>query len=163
VAELVDAWPDERLKLFVTWRALDCRRQNPELFLQGTYEPLTAQGTREAHLCAFMRTQGSDWLLVAAPRFTVQAWSSPVSVETSAPARTATAAATLPQTNTAVTTVLSTWWEDTRLELPVGAPQQWQHVFTGEQFSAADHDGGLSLSLSELTARFPVVMLLGKA
>ena len=44
---------DDRLKLLVTWRALQFRRRAGDLFRLGRYEPLTAEGFAAEHVCAF--------------------------------------------------------------------------------------------------------------
>ena len=46
---------DARLKLFLTWRTLQFRGRQPELFQSGEYIPLAAEGTRAKHVCAFAR------------------------------------------------------------------------------------------------------------
>lgn len=159
-AELLECWPDERLKLFVTWRALEFRRRHSALFLHGTYEPLTVHGSREANVCVFARTHELDWLLVAVPRFTQQAWSTPVEVGVASGARLAGETGSQPQVTAAIPQALAAWLEDTTLTLPSGAPQDWQDVFTGERFSAVDSEGGVSeLSLGGLAGQFPLIML----
>jgi (1->4)-alpha-D-glucan 1-alpha-D-glucosylmutase len=161
-AELLERWPDERLKLFVTWRALDYRRRNLALFLHGTYEPLAAHGAREAALCGFARTHGSDWLLVAVPRFTRQAWSAPVEAGVVEVGHVLAEAEPSQPSSAVVPQALAMWLEDTSLVLPIGAPQHWQDVFTGEQFSAEDNDAGAAtLRAATLAARFPLIMLSG--
>jgi len=161
-AELLACWPDERLKLFVTWRALEFRRRNPDLFLHGTYEPLSAHGSREMHPCAFARVHGPDWLLVAVPRFTFAAWSAPVGMEVASSARPAIETGLQPQVAAAIPQALASWLDDTSLALPIGAPQHWQDVFTGESYTAEESEGAAAaLSMASLAARFPLVMLTG--
>jgi len=58
------------MKLFVTYRALGCRRSNPELFARGDYIPLRASGERAGHICAFARRWEDKWAVVVAPRWT---------------------------------------------------------------------------------------------
>ncbi|HSV62029.1 MAG TPA: malto-oligosyltrehalose synthase, partial [Chthoniobacterales bacterium] len=43
--ELLQSWPDGRIKLFLTQRLLRLRRDHAALFQQGKYMPLTASGT----------------------------------------------------------------------------------------------------------------------
>ncbi|HEX9163601.1 MAG TPA: malto-oligosyltrehalose synthase [Thermoanaerobaculia bacterium] len=57
---------DGRIKLFVTWRALDLRKRRPELFRRGEYRALRAESQ---NVCAFLR--GGD-VLVAVPRLTTR-------------------------------------------------------------------------------------------
>jgi (1->4)-alpha-D-glucan 1-alpha-D-glucosylmutase len=46
---------DERLKLFVTWQSLQFCRRHAELFQEGDYVPLEAEGAKARHVCAFAR------------------------------------------------------------------------------------------------------------
>ena len=45
-SELLTTWHDGRVKLWITWRLLEMRRQLPELFAQGSYRPMPVTGTR---------------------------------------------------------------------------------------------------------------------
>ncbi|HEV3330754.1 MAG TPA: malto-oligosyltrehalose synthase [Bryobacteraceae bacterium] len=60
----------DEIKLFVMYRALGCRRTNPELFARGDYIPLHASGAHAAHICAFARRWEDKWAVVIAPRWT---------------------------------------------------------------------------------------------
>jgi (1->4)-alpha-D-glucan 1-alpha-D-glucosylmutase len=51
---------DPRTKLFVTWRMLQLRRQNPDLFQHGDYVPLEAEGPQARHVCAFARQLAAE-------------------------------------------------------------------------------------------------------
>jgi (1->4)-alpha-D-glucan 1-alpha-D-glucosylmutase len=57
----------DEIKLFVTYKALQFRKANPDLFARGLYVPLRA-GDRVA---AFGRNHGNRWAVVVAPRWTV--------------------------------------------------------------------------------------------
>ena len=46
---------DPQIKLLVTWRALQFRRQHAALFHHGEYVPLQVEGEKAAHVCAFAR------------------------------------------------------------------------------------------------------------
>jgi len=59
---------DDRAKLFVTSSLLRFRRDRRELFDQGGYLPLDAQGTARDHLFAFARTLADRHVLVVVPR-----------------------------------------------------------------------------------------------
>jgi (1->4)-alpha-D-glucan 1-alpha-D-glucosylmutase len=65
VASLLRRWQDGWVKLFVTWRALDVRARNAEVFRRGGYRALHA-GT---NVFAFVR---GDDIVVAVPRLTTQ-------------------------------------------------------------------------------------------
>lgn len=57
LGELLDAWPDGRIKLYVTWRLLHVRRAYPALFLDGPYRALDASGAAALSLVAFAREE----------------------------------------------------------------------------------------------------------
>ncbi|HEY2147841.1 MAG TPA: malto-oligosyltrehalose synthase, partial [Pirellulales bacterium] len=65
--ELLRRWPDERIKMFVIWRALQFRRENIDVF-RGDFVPLVADGPRQDDVCAFARSAGGKWVLSVAPR-----------------------------------------------------------------------------------------------
>jgi (1->4)-alpha-D-glucan 1-alpha-D-glucosylmutase len=64
--ELVETRHDGRIKMYVTWRALDFRRAHAETFLTGDYQALETQGDRAEHVVAFARGGGA--VLVVVPR-----------------------------------------------------------------------------------------------
>jgi (1->4)-alpha-D-glucan 1-alpha-D-glucosylmutase len=66
--ELLEAWPDGRIKLYVTHRALTLRRSRPFLFHSGRYLPLSGVGGRAAHLVVLARLDSTDAVIVAVPR-----------------------------------------------------------------------------------------------
>jgi (1->4)-alpha-D-glucan 1-alpha-D-glucosylmutase len=59
---LVAGWRDGRVKQRLVAALLDCRREYPELFSRGSYEPV---GVEDAPVCAFLRRHGDAALLVA--------------------------------------------------------------------------------------------------
>ena len=44
-------------------RALNARKESPDLFLDGEYLPLEAQGQHKDRVVAFARKNGNDWLV----------------------------------------------------------------------------------------------------
>ena len=66
--DLVAVKEDGRIKLFVTYRTMQCRRDHPGLFSAGEYLPIAADGPKAAHLFAFVRRAGDARALVAVPR-----------------------------------------------------------------------------------------------
>src|SRR6185369_16263808 len=68
VGELLSGSEDGRIKLYLIFRVLNYRRDHRELFDEGDYLPLEAQGARARNLCAFARRSGGKTLLVAVPR-----------------------------------------------------------------------------------------------
>ena len=67
--EYAEAWRDGRFKLAVTATLLAYRRAHADLFEQGNYQPLEAQGSDADRICAFLRSYGDDILLTAVTRF----------------------------------------------------------------------------------------------
>jgi (1->4)-alpha-D-glucan 1-alpha-D-glucosylmutase len=65
---LLDRASDGRLKLFITWRVLTLRREQPGLFTTGTYEPLHTSGAKAAHAFAFARRHEDRAAIAIIPR-----------------------------------------------------------------------------------------------
>jgi (1->4)-alpha-D-glucan 1-alpha-D-glucosylmutase len=63
-AELLAAWPDGRIKLYVTWRLLQLRRARTATFASGGYRPLRVDAPGPDGVVAFAR----DDVIVLAPR-----------------------------------------------------------------------------------------------
>ena len=68
--ELLETIEDGRIKLWVTSRALQARRENPGLFSEGEYLPAAATGARPDRVFAFARRHGARSAVVAVPRLT---------------------------------------------------------------------------------------------
>lgn len=66
---LLKLWKDGRIKTAVTRAGLHLRRDNPELFLHGTYTPLRVEGTCADHVVAYMRRLGEQTALFLATRW----------------------------------------------------------------------------------------------
>ncbi len=69
--EFLDHAEDGRIKMYLTWKTLNFRREVPELFSHGNYLPLSVVGAGKDHLCAFARTFGNRVMIVAVPRLLV--------------------------------------------------------------------------------------------
>ena len=104
-------------KLHVTWRGLELRRREPELFAHGAYVPIETAGRHAGHVVAFAREHEGRWVIAAVPRLTEGL----------------------------------DGWGDTRLVLPAGAPERWEHVLTGETVT--------DLTAEDLFASIPVALL----
>jgi (1->4)-alpha-D-glucan 1-alpha-D-glucosylmutase len=130
VNELLDAWPDERIKLFLTWRALNLRKTKPDLFLRGDYLPLEVGGERARHVFAFARREQQSWLLVVVPRLTLGA-------ARLSPGR-----------------IDPAWWADTAIVMPQETPATLSCAFTGRRATFQR-----AIKLSEVLTSFPVGLL----
>jgi (1->4)-alpha-D-glucan 1-alpha-D-glucosylmutase len=63
-----EAMRDGRAKLLLLRQGLRLRRERPELFLEGAYQPLAAEGAHADRVVSFVRRRGDEVLLCVAPR-----------------------------------------------------------------------------------------------
>jgi len=132
IRDLLATREDGRIKLFLTTQVLKARARYLEVFQDGDYLPLAAQGKWGEHVVAFARRRGSTTILAIAPRFLtrlIQPGEYPLG---------------------------ETVWQDTWLQLPTDAPAAWQDLITQQRLEA-----GGSLSLGEVFKFFPVALLVG--
>ena len=66
--ELMQKWPDGRIKLFLTQRVLRFRREHADLFQRGEYLPLRVSGIFAECCVGFVRHLPDEWIAVIAPR-----------------------------------------------------------------------------------------------
>ena len=66
--ELMQTWPDGRIKLFLTKHLLQLRRGHADLFERGEYLPLHTSGTFAECCVSFVRRLDDNWIAVIAPR-----------------------------------------------------------------------------------------------
>jgi (1->4)-alpha-D-glucan 1-alpha-D-glucosylmutase len=66
--ELMQTWPDGRIKLFLTKHILELRRRHADLFERGEYLPLHTSGTFAECCVSFVRRLDDNWIAVIAPR-----------------------------------------------------------------------------------------------
>jgi (1->4)-alpha-D-glucan 1-alpha-D-glucosylmutase len=69
VEQLLERPLDGRVKLYLTARALNFRRERAALFARGEYLPLRAEGRRAANVVSFARALDADAAVVVASRF----------------------------------------------------------------------------------------------
>jgi (1->4)-alpha-D-glucan 1-alpha-D-glucosylmutase len=105
--ELLQNWPDGRIKMLLTQRALHFRNENVDLFRSGNYLPLRASGTFADHVIAFARHLDRQSVIVVVPRVSSRIGFPPVGDR----------------------------WKGTAIELPDGFPlERWRQVITGHEF-----------------------------
>jgi len=120
----------------VVQAALALRRARPELFAEGAYLPLAAQGARAEHVVAFARRRHDDEALCVVPRLCLGL----AGGEQRPP--------------------VGARWGDSVLALPHAAPgATYRDRLTGATHTVAEHNSGVGLALHELLARFPVALL----
>lgn len=125
---------DGRIKLHVIRQALHARREHPQLFLQGSYSPLFAEGAKAEHVIAFHRQHEGEHLLTIVPRLTVRLCKDP----------------TQPPLSSAA-------WGDTVLNLPDAEPErQWKCLLTEQMFNFHDRS---RIALAEVFAQLPIALL----
>ena len=66
--ELMQSWPDGRIKLFLTTHLLQLRRAHADLFKRGEYLPVHTSGTFAESCISFIRRLDNNWIAVIAPR-----------------------------------------------------------------------------------------------
>jgi (1->4)-alpha-D-glucan 1-alpha-D-glucosylmutase len=125
--ELLGAWPDGRIKLYVLAALL--RHRAAMRWSADAYMPLTAQGSRAAHVVAFARGEA----LIVVPR--------------------------LPYTLARSGMPIGEVWNDTALQLPFDAAASYRDVLTGRIVDAAISPSGFAIALAEALAVLPVTVL----
>jgi (1->4)-alpha-D-glucan 1-alpha-D-glucosylmutase len=105
--DLLRGWADGRIKQRVMAILLADRAAAPELYSEGTFEPIPLRGAEAARLVAFKRQRQNDMLMVVVPRLLHRQLA-----ELDFPLGEA-------------------GWRDTRLGLPEG---RWRNLLTGSAF-----------------------------
>lgn len=166
VAELFMRWPDPRIKLLLTSRALAFRRDHAELFSRGRYLPLTIEGSRSEHAFAFAREHEGRWAVCIVPRLAVAAWQrEPELVAVGATVEREGSAddRQQPPKMRVLGPPPAAWFSDTIVRLPPETPEVWEDVTTGEIVSGSA-GGGMAhaIELADAFRRFPVALLTGR-
>lgn len=130
--DILDHWPDGRIKLYVIRQALHFRRDHVNLFHQGEFLTLESTGCHAKNVIAFLRRTQTSIALIAVPRWLTQI----AKKESDAPA------------------ILD--WCDTRIILPQDVPHQWVSVFSSLQVNAQARGAESSLMLNDVFREFPV-------
>ncbi len=137
VEKLLASPQDGLIKMYVIHRALEFRRDHPELFASGAYVPLKALGKRTRHVIAFARRARNDCVIIAAGRF----FAGLEGASDSFPDAAA--------------------WSDTKLTMPADfAARRYIDLFTGYTVKARTEAGVASLSMAEVFGRMPISMLV---
>jgi (1->4)-alpha-D-glucan 1-alpha-D-glucosylmutase len=66
--ELLQNWPDGRIKMFLIHRLLQFRNEHVDLFRHGSYLPIATSGTFADSCVSFARQFENRWIVVIAPR-----------------------------------------------------------------------------------------------
>jgi len=71
---------DGKIKLYVTYKALNYRRAHRKLFEMGEYLPLEVGGEKAVNVCSFARRMKHRRAIVAVPRFLTEVIDNPESL-----------------------------------------------------------------------------------
>jgi (1->4)-alpha-D-glucan 1-alpha-D-glucosylmutase len=135
--ELVEHWPDGRIKLYTIHRALTYRRQSAELYRAGDYLPLPVGGAAGDSLVAFARHRATTTALVVVPRLT----------------------APLTEGGTRLPMGAEVW-ADTWVALPRDIPDgPYVNRFTGAVLEPVPRERDKALLAAEILAAYPVALL----
>ncbi len=128
---------DGRIKMHLTCKALNFRRENRALFESGRYLPLVVEGAFQEHVCAFERSVNGSSFLVVAPRLCSRLIGDVSGLPLGADV-----------------------WQDTRILQPFDiASSQYRNIFTGESLNLDQQGGQLSLMLKDILSVYPVALL----
>ncbi len=130
IEELLANKEDGRVKLFLTARILEARKQNFELFKEGDYLPLEVVGKFKDCIVAFARKYENSVAITIAPRFLTS-----VVKQGEYP--------------------LGEQWDDTRIELAQGMPSEWKDAITAQSIKANG-----TVLIGDALQYFPVALLL---
>ena len=130
--DLLSHISDGRIKLFLTWKILQLRKNWCDVFKSGCYQPLAIHGFWSEHICAFMRKHDSKRVIIAVPRLLFNLSEDPAS---STPAS----------------------WQDTALAIPeTENGSEWFDIFSGEKYTAGAQS---SIPAQALFKNFPLAVL----
>lgn len=131
--ELLDNWRDGRIKLWTILRALQLRQEERDLFMEGSYLPLSAREKFEKHVIAYARSCNGRHAVIAAPRLSYTLM------------------------NGVVQPPIGRVWDRTYIEIPPEITGTLRNVFTGERLRIGPDQRVLC---SEVFRSFPVALLV---
>ena len=131
IDELMSTKKNGKIKLFITHKVLQARKEQLEVFQKGEYLPLEVVGKFKDHIVAFARSFENTTVIAIAPRFL--------------------SSLIAPDENPLGEKV----WADTQLQLPQGFSSSWQDIFTGQTLT-----GNGTLAIAQVLQHFPVALLL---
>jgi len=129
---------DGRVKLYLTAKILNFRRDHRVLFAEGSYVPLKVSGRNSDHVIAFARALEECVVVIVVPRLVVTLVGGGKRFPMG-----------------------SDVWDDTSIALDALGDEEcsYQNTLTGEQIRLTKRAGGLALSLCSILQSFPVALL----
>lgn len=131
IDDLLSNKEDGRIKLFLTYKALQARTQNLAIFQKGDYQPLEVSGKFKEHIVAFARSDGNKTIVVITPRFLtslVKPGKYPLGEQV---------------------------WQDTCVHLPPSVSSTWQDAITDQKIQTNG-----TLPVGEALKYFPVALAI---
>ena len=119
--ELMQCWPDGRIKMRLTQRLLHLRRENPELFREGIYEPINFGGAFADCAIGFVRRHRDRAIIVIVPRLSSRVGFPPIGDR----------------------------WQDTHVVLPAGM-SNLRDVFSDRKVRVENSQLRLAVAMSQL-------------
>ena len=119
--ELMQCWPDGRIKMRLTQRLLHLRRENPELFRDGIYEPINFGGAFADCAIGFVRRHRDGAIIVIVPRLSSRVGFPPIGDR----------------------------WQDTHVILPAGL-SDLRDVFSDRKVRVENSQLRLAVAMSQL-------------
>jgi (1->4)-alpha-D-glucan 1-alpha-D-glucosylmutase len=119
--ELIQCWPDGRIKMRLTQRLLHLRRENPELFREGIYEPINFGGAFADCAIGFVRRHRDRAIISIVPRLSSRVGFPPIGDR----------------------------WQDTHVVLPVGM-SNLRDVFSDRKVRVENSRLRLAVAMSQL-------------
>jgi (1->4)-alpha-D-glucan 1-alpha-D-glucosylmutase len=135
-AQLLETPEDSRLKLYVIWKTLCLRKEQPDLFERGEYLPVVVQGPSANNVVAFVRKFKGASVLVVVPRLVAGLLNE----------------LDLPPIGSKV-------WGDTHIQMPsCPCSHTYRNVYTGEGLNLPEGGSAPAICVSEVLAEFPVAL-----
>ena len=136
-AALLESAEDGRIKMHVTRQLLRTRRDDPALFLEGSYLPMETAGSASAHVVAYARAMAGRAAIAVASR--------------------------LPRTLAGGTAPpIGDLWADTRVFLPESllGVSRWTCVVSGNSVDVPPGAAATGLSVADVLRHLPVALLV---
>ena len=136
VRDLLSTCKGNAAKMYLTWKTLTFRRQEPRMFQRGSYVPLHVQGHLSEHVVAFARQQEERTIVVAVPRLCARLMGEAYD-----------------------SVCEEAIWKDATLEIPYERVRCYHNLFTGACVHT-NADESARVRLSDLFRDFPVTLLV---
>jgi (1->4)-alpha-D-glucan 1-alpha-D-glucosylmutase len=141
IESLTGRMTDGRIKMYLTWKALNLRKQQPELFLHGEYLPLNIDGPKAKHLLAFVRSYEASEIIVIIPRLCAKLFGDEAGIQAG-----------------------QDCWNDTYVVLPRSShAKTYRNIFTAGLVKSENGEQKQLLPASTLFAGFPVGLVVAES